>query len=421
MDYRDRLTQLAQRLSKFKRWALYAAVCFPAIDYLLRNVLQIGPAAALWDQALLGFFLLLLAFDQHSRADSLQPHKMLPSAYPLAALCAAYLVADLNHFAVSVEGIRATIQFIPFFFVGYLMIDDSDQALSLLRTTGALAVAVAAVGLLQAVVGVDMPSGWVDVTETVTVRIYSIVQSPNVLGSHMSLGIFLCVGLMLYESSRRDKLFWGVGCLIMLAALLLTYSRGAWLAFAAAALLAAYFWDRRLLVAGLIFCLAAAVLLPSISSRVLAVVSDEYLEKSLQAGRLGRWLDAYDHLRMNPLFGRGPGRHGGAVAARAFGIPYADNYYVKLAAELGLVGLAAYLLWLGRTLLEGFRSWMKVRSDRRFYLLGGLMGGLVAVVLHNGVENIFEVPYLNCYFWLLAGLLAAYPHLTGPKSGEVGK
>jgi len=418
--YREKLAPLGHKLPRYKLAALYAAICFPVIDYLVRNVLQLGPIASLWDQLLLGYFLLLLVAREHDRPGRLQPGTVLPSVYPLAALCCVYLVADLNNFLVTVEGIRATVQFIPFFFVGYLLIDDSDQALSLLRTAAAVAAAVAAVGLLQAVVGVQMPSGWIDVTETVSVRIYSIVQSPNVLGSHMSLGIFLATGLTLYESSRRNKILWAAASLIMLAALVLTYSRGAWLAFAAAALMAAYFWDRRLLLAGLMICLAVAILLPSISTRVLAVVSEQYLEKSLQAGRLGRWLDAYDQLRLNPLFGRGPGRHGGAVAARAFGTPYADNYYVKLAAELGLIGLGVYLLWLGRTLLEGFRSWMHVRCDRRFYLLGGLLGGLVAVALHNGVENIFEVPYLNCYFWLLAGLLAAYPHLPNSPSKEGG-
>ena len=46
----------------------------------------------------------------------------------------------------------------------------------------------------------------------------------------------------------------------------------------------------------------------------------------------------------------------------------------------------------------------------------GLIVGLLGVLLHNGVENIFEVPMMASYFWLLLGMTAALPHLEGQET-----
>ncbi|NMA52663.1 MAG: O-antigen ligase family protein, partial [Peptococcaceae bacterium] len=158
-------------------------------------------------------------------------------------------------------------------------------------------------------------------------------------------------------------------------------------------------------------------IIPGIAARIGYLLSPAYLLSSARAGRVARWNVALDKLNNNPLFGEGFGRYGGAVAARH--IPssnYVDNFYLKTAAESGLVGIAAYVLLL----LSGIRCAMN--SYRRLtdtYLKGlavGLIVGLLGVLLHNGVENIFEVPMMASYFWLLLGMTAALPHLEGQET-----
>jgi len=418
MSQLEKLCNIFAPLKRWQRLALYAAILFPVIDYVLRRVLNLRVVAALWDQALILFLVLCAVSVLPRRMHRLRQLNILGAIYPLLAISAAYLVADLNHIMITAEGLRATLQFVPFFFVSCLVIEDTRQAVSLVRLAGAAAAGIALIGLGQAAVGVDMPSGWVDLTDAVDVRIFSIVQSPNVLGSHLALAIPICAGLAVYRRDVREKWLWAALSLMMVPALVLTFSRGAWLAFAGAVLVGSYFVDRRVFWAAAAGGAAVMLFMPAISGRVLAVISPDYLEKSMLGGRLGRWLGVFDRLRGEPLFGSGPGRYGGAVAARAFGTPYVDNYYVRLAAEKGLVGLSAYLIWLVRVLGVGFVNWIGRRGSREFYLLGGLFCGLFAVALHNGVENIFEVPYMNGYFWLLAGLLAVYPQLQRGAAAE---
>jgi len=46
----------------------------------------------------------------------------------------------------------------------------------------------------------------------------------------------------------------------------------------------------------------------------------------------------------------------------------------------------------------------------------GIIAGLCGVLVHNVVENIFEVPMMSTYFWLLLGILAAFPHIEKANS-----
>lgn len=388
--------------------SLYLAAAFPLVDYGLRRVFPVLPLGALWDAAIIGFLGLCVVARLVSGA---RTPRFVSSLFPLLALCATYLVAHLNAPGVTIEGLRAILQFIPFFFITYYLIEERRQAVVLLQILAVVAVLIALFGIIQVVTGVQTPAGWADVGETITVRIFSIVQSPNVLGSHMALAVPLLLGLAWYEKRSGFRIAWLLAAGLCSGALLLTFSRGAWLAFAGAVLIVTFIMNRRVFLVLLVAGLALGVGIPEIRTRVFVMFSEDYLGKSMLDGRLGRWLRAYDHLRNRPLFGLGPGNYGGAVAARAFGVSYVDNYYVKTAAELGLVGLGTFLVWLGAVLGRGYASWQKLANSRDGYLLGGLFCGLLVVALHNGVENIFEVPYMNAYFWFLGGILAVYPSL----------
>jgi uncharacterized membrane protein YuzA (DUF378 family) len=59
---------------------------------------------------------------------------------------------------------------------------------------------------------------------------------------------------------------------------------------------------------------------------------------------------------------------------------------------------------------------MKLRNLVILLLVCAVVAGLLGVLLHNGVENIFEVPMMTTYFWLLLGMTAALPHLKGQET-----
>ena len=102
----------------------------------------------------------------------------------------------------------------------------------------------------------------------------------------------------------------------------------------------------------------------------------------------------------------GLGQFGGSVALNhklnnTFSM---DSYYLKTAVEMGIIGLFAFVLLMYNTLAWGYREAMKIKDLVQKDLVTGIVAGLFGVAFHNIYENIFEIPMMSAYFWMLAGI-----------------
>jgi O-antigen ligase len=244
----------------------------------------------------------------------------------------------------------------------------------------------------------------------VRTRVFSILDSPNVMGSFMVMIAPICVGFTYKARNMLAKiLLWG-GAGIMCLACVFTFSRGAWLGMAVAVFIFSLYRDRRLLGLAAL-CAGIAVFIPEIANRITYLFTSDFAEASAAGGRTQRWTVGMDLLIKNkPWLGFGLGRFGGAVAMQNQVIEgldyfYMDNYYLKTLVEMGYLGFAAYLLLIFSFLWNGMRSIFRVHRGGGFDLEIGVFAGLCGVLAHCLFENIFEVPYMNAYFWGLAAFL----------------
>ena len=85
---------------------------------------------------------------------------------------------------------------------------------------------------------------------------------------------------------------------------------------------------------------------------------------------------------------------------------HAHNYYLHIAAETGLVGLAAYLFLLGASFRHG---WSAVRSLTGAYqgVALGVLGVLTAFATHSLFDNLY-VHGMNMHLAMLLGLLIVF-------------
>ena len=95
----------------------------------------------------------------------------------------------------------------------------------------------------------------------------------------------------------------------------------------------------------------------------------------------------------HPVLGVGIGNY--AAVYPAYALPrwsdplgHAHNYYLNVAAETGLVGLAAYLVLWGAAFWQGWRAVRAVGPAWRS-VAAGLLGMLVALSVHNLFDNLF--------------------------------
>lgn len=399
-------------LGLLKAIVVYALVAYPWVDAVVRRV-PISVVGSFWDEGIFALGLLLLALRVRS-GWSLRTSPLLRPMGLFFAVSVAILLADLRHLSIGLEGMRATFEYMVAVFLALNLIDDLQEARRYSYVLIGLGSLAALHGIYQYATNAPMPESWTSVTETLRTRAYSIVGSPNGLGDYLALLVPLALGWAGQERRRWVQLTLVAAAGVLGVGLLLTFSRGAWLALVGAIMVVALSFDRRLLAAALAAAVLLTVAVPPISQRLDQLFSSNYWERSMvYGGRLYRWNQAYEQMAHRPVMGAGLGQFGGAVAARRMGVMYTDNYYAKTLAESGLAGLAAFVALMAACGWLGFRTFRALRGRPEQALALGLWGALLVGIFHNGVENIFEIPFLNVYFWFLAGLLSRLPALAG--------
>ena len=230
--------------------------------------------------------------------------------------------------------------------------------------------------------------------------LYQPLGYANALGMFVATGLLLSLGLAWTARGRTARAAALAPSVVLTPALLLTSSRGAWIAFAvgiaALGLLGAERVDRRVLalVAAIAGVVAAAV----------AVVGGG----SLVHNRLRYWEVAWADYLDHPLLGSGAGTFGDYWLRHGPGPDFsrtAHSLYVQSLGELGPLGLLLALTVVAVPLLA-------VR--RREPLVAVAAAPYVASIVHTGIDWDWEMPVVT-----LAGLFCGAAVLVATRPPDV--
>lgn len=386
------------------RISLYSLIAFPLIDFGLRHLPHLHPLGVLWDKILL---LVLLGIAIKRWMNGHRPQWFGWHKYALWYIiyALALMFYGMSQPMISFDGLRADVYYMLYAFLIPFVVAPKD-VMKLLHAAATIAILIGVDGVYQYVTKVPIPVGWVDVGEHVRTRVFSVLTSPNELGAYMVMMTPLIAGLFLYESQNRiRKWLYGAGTIICLFTLLVTYTRGALIGLVLAVLVTAVLFERRLLIP-LGVLVVVAFMIPSIHHRIVDVTTPLYFVKSAQAGRIERWLTAFDEFTQNPLFGAGIGQYGGQVAAdfKIGTAQYSDGFYTKTFGESGMIGLGLFLLLHVSIVLEMISKTVRpARGRLKVIALGGVTG-MLAVLFHSTIENVFEFAPMAALYFSLASL-----------------
>jgi O-antigen ligase len=266
-------------------------------------------------------------------------------------------------------------------------------------------------------------------------RASGMFEQPNPYAGYLGLTLPVALGLIgaaIVPVGKRIKgrwLLWAGGCgSLMAAAMIMSWSRGAWLGLGAAVavmVLAAAARSGRAAILGLVFVVLVGYLLvaggvalvpPSIVQRFADFVP--YVGLADVRGieitdanfavleRMAHWQSALSMWSDNPWLGIGIGNYEPVYPRYALPLwPYplghAHNYYLNIAAETGVFGLASYLvLWMAALVY----AWRAARRATGWYW--GIALGVLGVLVHLTVHNLFDNLYVHSMYLLVAMLLA---------------
>jgi O-antigen ligase len=137
----------------------------------------------------------------------------------------------------------------------------------------------------------------------------------------------------------------------------------------------------------------------------------------LISGRTALWGSASQMIKDFPLTGVGVGgfivelpNYGQTLGLSLPSTDSAENYFLQVASEIGLVGLFLFFWLFWEIFKEIRRTWRARQRDSRdrFLLIGlvcGIIGFLTNFLFHSYVGS-FETQYL---FWLYVGIIVVWP------------
>ena len=272
-------------------------------------------------------------------------------------------------------------------------------------------------------------------------RAYGHFMQPNPFGGYMGLVVplALALGLGLFSDGEipwRLRLGLALSCLSLALltgmALVMSWSRGAWLGATAAVACVVMLVDKRIALALGILALALILLVrlplqPFLARfqeltiwpgredlRTIEITDENYAVVE----RLAHWDAAIrmwgDHL----WFGVGIGNYEPVYSAYALPrwpepLGHAHNYYLNIAAETGLLGLGAYLLFWGWVFFQAFKGIYSQVGWKRALLIGAV-GSFVHLTVHNFFDNL----YVHGMYLHIAALLGLVSVLRDLGAGR---
>lgn len=280
---------------------------------------------------------------------------------------------------------------------------------------------VALYGLYQYVVGVAIEPAWIDAENSpdITTRVYSVFNNPNILAEYLVLIIPMSVSLLWHSKKLHKKLIFLGSTAIMTLALVLTYTRGGWVGFAFSAFIFVILVERRLLLSIVPIIVGGVLFLPqSILNRILSITN---LQDSSNAYRITMWNITMQIIRDNWIagvgFGHQPFKQTFETYIRTHPTFHAHNTYLQTAAELGIPGLVAFLLFLFVLFKYGIIKLIK-NDDKYIRIMGaGAISALGGVLLHGLVENVLYLPKIILTFWILVSFILTLVRINDIEKG----
>ena len=248
-------------------------------------------------------------------------------------------------------------------------------------------------------------------------RVFSTFGNPNVYGTYLLLAIPLAAACVVYVKKTFYKLCAIAITGLLIVNLLLTLSRGCYLALAFAAGIFVLIIEKRLIVAFIPALIALFfVLPPTIVNRLLSIVN---FADTSTAFRLSIWQGSLRILQDFWMIGLGQGidaynRVYPFYAFAAIVSPHSHNLFIQIFVEMGIVGLVVFI----GVLACFFRVMVNFLRRTHEFRLRVVAAAMIAAVIGFLFQGIFDHVFYNyrvmLIFYIFLGLGMAFARIHSP-------
>ncbi len=341
---------------------------------------------------------------------------------PLDIYVGIFLILTLLGGIITVGGTDSAVRALTLFafgmsyFILKVLVRDEAWLKRCIDALIASSIPVSVLAIVEFILG-KASSKWQDmaVFSSLSGRASSLWDNPNVLAEFLLIAFFVSLGSFFAHKQATQKFLSLVVLGLNGAALVFTWSRGAWIALAVALIGILLLYSHKSLpfvLVGLAVSVAAFVFLPE--SFVVRVQSIVTFSDSSTLYRIHIWQGCSALIR--DVFWSGVGI--GEEAFRASYLPYAlsgienaphaHNLALQIVIELGIVGFLVFVIMLVSVTRVVFTLFAKCRMNHSISLYAlGVYGALSALLLHGVTDYVWYNMRIYLLFFVLIGILSA--------------
>ena len=312
--------------------------------------------------------------------------------------------------------------FMLFFFLVINTAATMDKLTKLAAAFTASGLLVSLFGIYQRFFGSNEGHAWLDddMFTGITMRVYSTLENPNVLGEYLLLAIPICAALLWTRKTVLSKLFYGGTLGAMLICMVFTMSRGCWVGLLLAAAVFAVFTDWRLVAFGAVCIFLLPFMLPE--SIIMRFTSIGNVTDTSTSYRVFIWLGTLNMLKDFGIYGIGLGSSAynkiyPFYSYSSIHAPHAHNIYLQLLCETGAVGLLTLIL----TVVTACKKMLLTRIQRKKTFPAILAISVIAGLLGFMLQGAFDYVWYNYRVFLMFWMVMALGVATRRVKAEAGE
>jgi O-antigen ligase len=272
------------------------------------------------------------------------------------------------------------------------------------------------IAALQNTIGLDLGLGTFTVGELN--RVSGTVGWPNTFGAYAATILSVGLALWIFDVGGRFRILVMAACGAGFVSLILSFSRGAWMALLVGVACSFFLGWRKVWLSTRSLAKLTAIALPALmvgmlfGSSIVTRLTEVHPGMDTLVDRMKLIQVALNMIAAQPLLGVGINTF--VAVMRQYdttGVTYyfpqpVHNVYLLVAAETGLVGLALFLYLIVIVLREGLQA---AKTDDRFLSVCaiGILGGLIVLATSNLADDHLRTDILYALFWLLIGLVVS--------------
>ena len=302
-------------------------------------------------------------------------------------VCGVSVFFSSNRFESLSDWLRLVSIFFVYVFARHVTVDAKKRrsVLFLVLLSAGVPVLVA---FIQLFFGVGLRHG----------RLVGTFYHPNAFASYLLVILVFVLAQILERHSTLPRSLLIPFAGFAFVAFVLTLSRGAWIVFLFVMGVMGFLRYRRIL-GWMPALLPLLVFLPGVMGRIKDVTESSYHRgRSAWQWRLDAWKELVPLIREKPIFG-----HGIAMVNVQLGY-MAHNDYLRLAVEVGLVGLLAYIFLMTGLLRLTWRDYQSARSGMGKSIQLGLLAITLGFLVREIADNTLRNTVVLLYFWIFVAM-----------------